>query len=96
MEIVFRTTKMRRCYEESRLAIRTWGADVGRRYIRRIETLYAMLHPSEVFQQPSWRAHPLKGPFAGRHAINLTGQWRLIVTLGDATITIEEVSNHYD
>ncbi len=31
------------------------------------------------------------------HPIELAGRWRLIVTReGDATIVVEEVSNHYD
>ncbi len=98
MEVAFRSNKMRRCYEDSAQAIRTWGAEVGRRYIRRVATLYEMRDFSEVFRQPSWRTHPLKGGRAGQYAINLTGQWRLIVTMSgtDGAVTVEEVSNHYD
>ena len=98
MKVVFVSTRLRRCYEESARAFREWGREVGRRYVSRIETLYAMRDFSETFRQPSWRTHPLKGGREGQYAINLTGQWRLIVTRGatDTTITVKEVSNHYE
>ena len=37
-----------------------------------------------------------KGDLAGYHAINLTGQWRLIVSRQEQSVTVEAVSNHYD
>ena len=98
MQVAFGSSRLRRCYEESARAIRAWGAEVGWRYVRRIETLHAMRDFSEAFRQPSWRTHPLKGGREGQHAIDLTGRWRLIVTRGatDTEVTVEEVSNHYE
>lgn len=98
MEVAFGSAKLRRCYEESARAFREWGPEVGRRYIGRIETLYAMRDFSETFRQHSWRTHLLKGDRGGQYAIDLTGKWRLIVTRGatDTAVTIREVSNHYE
>ena len=80
------------------MAIQTWGTEVGRRYILRVNTLYSMRVFAEIFQQPSWHAHPLTGNRADQFSIRLTGQWRLIITKGDTdtAVNVKEVSNHYD
>ena len=98
MKVVFGSAKLRRCYEESARAFREWGREVGRRYIGRIEALYAMRDFSETFRQPSWRTHPLKGDREGQYAINLTGKWRLIASKGatETEIILKEVNNHYE
>ncbi len=98
MEVTFRTNELRRCYEESNRAVRRWGADVGRMYIRRIQMLYAAKDFHDAYHRPALRLHPLRSSQRGELSIYLTGRWRLIVTEGDSeeTVIIEEVSNHYD
>ena len=40
--------------------------------------------------------HPLRGDRAGHHALRLTGQVRLIVTVHDGrTVTVEEVVDYH-
>jgi hypothetical protein len=59
--------------------------------------LASLDHWAEAFERRSWRAHPLKGARRAEHAIDLGQRWRLIVSIqGDAAVTIEEVSDHYD
>lgn len=98
MEVSFRTNRLQRNYEESARAIRQWGPDVGRKYITRINALYAVRNFQEVYNIRAMRLHPLKGSKRGELSIYLTGRWRLIVTKGhtEESVTIEEVSNHYD
>ena len=98
MEVTFRTNQLRRNYQESARATRQWGADVGRKYITRINELYAVKDFQEVYSVKSMRLHPLKGSKRGELAIYLTGKWRLIVMQGDTAehVIIREVSNHYD
>ncbi len=98
MEVSFRTNRLQRNYEESARAIRQWGPDVGRKYITRINALQAVRNFQEVYNIRAMRLHPLKGSKRGELSIYLTGRWRLIVTKGDTeeSVTIEEVSNHYD
>ncbi len=98
MEVSFRTNRLQRNYEESARDIRQWGPDVGRKYITRINALYAIGNFQEVYNIRAMRLHPLKGSKRGELSIYLTGRWRLIVTKGDTEegVTIEEVSNHYD
>ena len=98
MEVTFRTNQLRRNYEESARAIRQWGADVGRKYITRINELYAVKDFREAYTIRSMRLHPLKGSKRGELSIYLTGKWRLTVTKGDTEeqVTVREVSNHYD
>ena len=98
MEVDFRNRQLRRCYEEEARAIRRWGPDVGRMYIRRIEMLYAVKDFQDAYQRPALRLHPLRSSGRGELSIYLVGRWRLIVTQGatEETVIIEEVSDHYD
>ena len=98
MEVAFRTNQLRRNYQESASAARQWGADVARKYITRINELYAVKGFHEAYNIRSMRLHPLKGSKRGELSIYLTGKWRLIVTKGDTEqhVIVKEVSNHYD
>ena len=97
MEIYFNTNRLRRNYEESARAIRSWGPEVGPRYVTRINELRRIKDFNEVYNIRSMRLHPLTGDMAGKFSIYLSGGWRLIVTKRDTerSVIIEEVSNHY-
>ena len=97
MEVSFRTKRLLRNYEESDRAIRQWGANVGRQYVKRINELYAVKDFQEAYNVRSMRLHPLKGSRRGELSIYLIGRWRLIVTEGETEehVIVEEVSNHY-
>ena len=98
MDVSFKTNRLQRNYEDSARAIRQWGFDVARRYVTRVNELYAVKDIQEAFAIRSMRVHPLKGSGSGKLSIYLTGRWRLIVTKGntEASVVIEEVSNHHD
>lgn len=98
MQVSFRTNRLLRNYEQSARAIREWGPDVGRKYVTRINQLYAVKDFQEAYKIQSLRLHPLMGSKRGELSIYLTGKWRLIVTKGDteAHVLIKEVSDHYD
>ena len=97
MEVAFNTNRLRRCYEESARAARQWGEAVGRRYIIRINELYAAKNFQQAYGIRSMRLHPLKGSKRGELSIYLTGKWRLIVVKGETeeSVIVKEVSNHY-
>lgn len=97
MRIEYRTARLRQAYEESDAAIRRWGVAVARKYIQRLEVLYAAQDFDEVRQLRSLRAHPLKARREGQWALDLTGRWRLIVIPSDngKTATVVEVTDHY-
>ena len=97
MEVTFNTNRLRRCYEESARAARQWGEAVGRRYIIRINELYAAKNFQQAYGIRSMRLHPLKGSKRGELSIYLTGKWRLIVVQGETeeSVIVKEVSNHY-
>ena len=97
MEVYFRINLLRRNYEESARAIRSWGPEVGPRDVTRINELRRTKDFNEVYNIRSMRLHPLTGDMAGKFSIYLSGGWRLIVTKGgtEQSVIIEEVSNHY-
>ena len=72
--------------------------EVGRRYITRVNELYAVRDLQEAYNIRSMRLHPLKGSKRGELSVYLTGRWRLIVTEGETeeSVVIRDVSNHYD
>lgn len=99
MEVKFRTQKLRKQYENSGDAEKAYGAQVGRRYIQRVNIIKQARNIEELKQLPGLRCHDLKADRQGQLAINLTGFYRLIFTLeGDQLeiVKIEEVSKHYD
>ena len=98
MEVSFRTKQLQQRYEDSSEAVRKWGQDVARKYVTRINQLYAVKDFQAAYNIRAMRLHPLKGSMRGDLAINLTGKWRLIVAKGDTDqhVIIRSVSNHYD
>lgn len=98
MEVSFKTSKLRRAYEEADRAYREWGKQVGRKYIQRVGMLYDMPTFGGIRQARALRAHPLKGAQVGYWALDLTGDVRLIVVPSgdDKSVEVKEVSKHYD
>lgn len=95
MRVLFRTHHLRRCNEDGSLAIRTWGANTGRLYRRRIQTMMDVTAFDELFAIRSLRFHPLHGDRAGFFAADLGPQWRLIISRQGDAVVVEEVTNHY-
>jgi plasmid maintenance system killer protein len=94
----FATSRLEHCYREARLAQREWGPKVGRKYIQRINTLWAAKDGRDLIALQSLALHPLKGDRKGQWSIRLGERERLIVTFENDTWTIvrvEEVSQHY-
>jgi len=99
MEVQFRTSKLRKQYEDHQKAERAYGISIGRRYIARINIIKLAHDIDELRRMPGLRCHALEGKRQGQHALNLDGFYRLIFTLVDERceiVCIEEVSKHYD
>ena len=80
------------------MAVRAFGDEVARRYIQRINIIKATRSANDLHKLPGLRFHALTGKRQGQYAINLTGFYRLIVTLQGTkleVVQIEEVSKHY-
>lgn len=99
MEIRFKTKKLQKEYENSKDAIKSYGANVAKKYINRITLLKNAKSFDDLYKIPQLRFHPLTGNRKGEFAISLTGFYRLIITNDGDTFDIakiEEVSKHYD
>ena len=96
MEVQFRTGRLRTCYEQCREGEREWGAEVARRFIQRINLLYAVDTMSDLRTIRAVRFYALKGERQGTFALRLDRRMRLIVTFpASGAVRIEEVSRHY-
>ena len=95
MNVSFRNRKLARCYADVSLAVREWGPDVGRRYVRRIDLLRAARSLDDLHANRALDVHPLRGDRAGQHALRLTGRVRLIVTFTVSRAEIEEVVDYH-
>jgi len=98
VEVVFRTRKLEREYREYAKATRSYGHDVARRYIERINIIKHARDIHELKALPSLNCHQLKGKRREQYGISLTGYYRLIISLKGnelEIVQIEEVSKHY-
>ena len=97
MRVVFRTKQLQRAYEESAKAVRLWGEAVARKYILRMEVIYAAVNFDALRRIRVLRLHALESPRKGQWAMDLTGRWRLIVfpAEDEKGVTVLEVTNHY-
>lgn len=98
LEVRFKTKKLQKQYENSSNAIKTYGMDVAKKYIQRVNILKSAKSFDDLYKIPQLKFHPLTGDRDGEFAIALTGFYRLIITNdGDAfdIAKIEEVSKHY-
>ena len=99
VEVEFRTTTLKKCYEQVQEGQRRWGERVARRYIQRVDLLYAAEDREDLYKIPSIRFHALTGDRAGECALSLDQRMRLIVTFhgkSPVIVRVEEVSKHYD
>lgn len=96
MEVGFRTTRLRTCYEQHREAEREWGAAVARRYVQRVNLLHTVETVQDLSATRALRFHELKGDRRGQYALGLDRRMRLIVTFpAPGVVQVEEVSRHY-
>ena len=98
MEIVFANRQLQRNYEDSEKAIRKWGPVVGRKYVMRIEQIYAVQTFDDLHRIRALRLHPLKGSRSGEYAADIDSTWGLILvpTADQRVVVVKEVTNHYD
>ena len=97
MEIQFSSNRLRRAYEQESLAVRAWGQQVGRQYIRRLNIIRLARSFDDLYKIRPLNLHPLRGDREGQYGINLSGQMRLIVERADdVTLTILEVVDYHD
>lgn len=79
MEVRFRSRKLERCYRDHSFAQRNLGAIVARKYVTVISALRAVDSFETLKQKRPYRFHQLRHQHAGRFALDLTGNWRLII-----------------
>ncbi len=98
MIVKFKTRQLETCFKQHRKASKTFGEQIARKYIQRINIIQNSQSLNELTSLPGLRCHALKGARKGKYAINLSGFYRLIFRLtGDdlEIVMIEEVSKHY-
>ena len=95
MLVGFRSSHLQRCFEDEVLAVRAWGQVAGKGYVRVIRILTAVRDFRDLYRLSQLRLHPLHGSRSGEYAMTLSGRWRVIVTLEEPGVVVEEVTNHY-
>lgn len=95
---MFKTKKLQKQYENHKVAEKTYGQQVARKYIQRVAVVKSAKSFDDLYKIPQLKFHPLTGDRDGEFAISLTGFYRLIITNDGDTFDIakiEEVSKHY-
>ena len=96
MDVRFRNRRLARCFERESEAVRAFGPTVGRLYRQRVILIRNSRTFESLFTYRHLRLHPLTGDRRGLYAMNITGPWRLVLSVDNDTVIFEEVSNHYD
>lgn len=98
MNVRFKNRVLERCYREHRAAVKKWNEKVARRYVQRINLLFACSSVGDLSSFPQLRFHALKGDKKGYYALDLDNFWRLIVSVDETRqeVCVEAVSKHYD
>lgn len=95
MLIKFKTNKLQKCFEDSKMGQRALGQELARKYIQRVQIIQQANNLDELMGLPGLHCHPLAGDREGTYSIRLNGFYRLIVSIEEGVVTIEEVSKHY-
>jgi proteic killer suppression protein len=98
VDVSFKTTRLRRCYEDAKARTKEWGTKVAQLYVQRVDLLHAVEDAQRLRGFRSIDFHALAGDRKGQYALRLDGFYRLIVTFSDRRMTVvqvEEVSKHY-
>lgn len=98
MEIAFKTRKLEKCFLSHKEAERSFGAQVARKFIQRVNIIQAAATVDELRAMRSLDCHQLKGDRQGQWAVKLTGRYRLLFSIeagSSENILMLEVSNHY-
>jgi plasmid maintenance system killer protein len=97
LQVVFGNRTLQRTYEDFDTGCRQYGPVTARKYIGRIEALYAAPNFEAIKRIRAFRAHELKGQRKGEWSITLTRRARLIVvpSADEKAVRVEEVSRHY-
>ena len=98
MIVKFKTRSLETCFKEHRQATKSFGDQIARKYLQRIQIIQQSRSLHELMSLPGLRCHALKGVRKGEYAINLSGFYRLIFTMTGTRleiVMIEEVSKHY-
>ncbi len=96
MQLAFRTRRLERSFHSVERAVRTWGPEVGRRYVSRLIAIESAPTMASLFEIRFLRFHRLTGDRRGQYAASLTGQWRLILDqVDDRTIRVVDVEDYH-
>lgn len=110
MELSYKTDKLRKLCEEPKYnseLVKKYGKDVAKKLPQRIKELKAFNCLADVPSTLPFRRHKLNGNLKNCYAVNINGQYRLIIRQNDNSIIIEdltkikeieimEVSKHYE
>ena len=79
------------CYRDAKVAQRAWGQKIARRYVQRVDSLYAAKTAKDLFALRALDLHLLKGKRQGQHALRLDDAWRMVVRFDDKGMTVVTV-----
>jgi plasmid maintenance system killer protein len=96
VRVEFKTKKLRKQFEDSKAGRRALGEDVVGKYTQRIQIIQQARNLDELMKLPGLHCHPLTGHLDGLYSIKLNDFCRLIVSIEEGVVTVQEVSKHYE
>ncbi|MCK5148929.1 type II toxin-antitoxin system RelE/ParE family toxin [bacterium] len=98
INVCYKKKFLEKCYQSKSAAIKRWGQDIGRKYIKQMSLVYAANTITDLYTIPTLRFHPLKRDRKGQYSITLGKRARIIVEIeGNTILIVEEVNTeHYE
>jgi len=90
MDIVFKTSKLRKTLSSESLLVREFGKENARVIMRRMVTLDAADHLADIPTKKPTRRHALSGKRKGQYAIDAQHPFRIVLEPAEDPVPIRE------
>ncbi|MGL4999946.1 MAG: type II toxin-antitoxin system RelE/ParE family toxin [Cetobacterium sp.] len=91
MDINYKSKKLEKQCNDINNAQKDFGEQITKKLFQRIGELKAAQNLKEMSLIRSARLHSLSGKRENQYAINLTGNWRLILVADDGNMALEKI-----
>lgn len=91
MKITYKNKKLEKICTDYSKANSEWGVQIAKKLFIRIAELNAAQSLQDIKKITSTRLHPLLGKREGEYAVDLTGNYRLIMTAVNEEIKLERI-----
>ncbi|MBN2837865.1 MAG: type II toxin-antitoxin system RelE/ParE family toxin [Fusobacteriaceae bacterium] len=91
MKVTYKSKKLEKECSDYSLLVKSYGLQIAKKVIQRLNELESSSDLSVMSKIRSARLHKLSGDRSDEYAMDLTGNYRLIITSGDENIKLDQI-----